>query len=161
MGISEREFRIKRDKTDGLSIAGHFVEQFGGKTVLTLERGLEQPEHPGIPAGRWELKLRREGEKWQEFMFHPRPGSMLLDLSDLLQDGLPLVQVDGRQFILIHPFNRVGESLGCIAPGLKRIGPQESGSGHWEITRSREAMRLIYPDIKEAIQAGRTWLVVG
>lgn len=96
-----------------------------------------------IPAGRYQLKLRREGR------FHQRyaakfPGFHLGML--WLQD------VPGFEYVLIHIGNTDDDTAGCILVGF---GGETNDQGGGKITNSTLAYTSIYPKIAIPLDRGQ------
>jgi hypothetical protein len=112
----------------------------GDKQVYTLEdvgRNVKIPGETRIPAGMYAIKLRKEGG------FHNRYSSIF----GAWHKGMLWLQgVPNFEFILIHMGNTNVDTQGCILVGMSY--------GRDRIGNSRDAYRLIYPEIADAILEG-------
>lgn len=100
-----------------------------------------------IPAGEYEIQLRKEGklnESYsQKYDFHKH-------------GMLWLKNVPGFEWIYIHVGNSEKDTLGCILVGMG----VNLDSGGGTITRSVEAYRLLYPIVSNAILSGEKCSIV-
>lgn len=89
--------------TNGAPTFGTMTMRDGTYIGVTLERPIDDPVHPCIPAGLYCV---------DKAMHHPGEADQYevpeLDTSHL---------VPPRSYIQIHILNRVSQSLGCIGPG--------------------------------------------
>lgn len=96
-----------------------------------------------IPAGRYEITLRREGG------FHQRYAQQFPDI----HKGMLWVRnVPNFEFILIHGGNDHTHTEGCLLVG-DQLTQNITRSGF--LGSSQQAYRRIYPRIAQAIQAGK------
>ena len=86
---------ISKFSTDDGSITGYFMEP---------------PAGVRIPAGTYALRLHGDGERWNAKTFPP-------------VGVLEVVDVPGREAILIHPGNYPRDTHGCLLPG-QSYGPE-------------------------------------
>lgn len=90
-----------------------------------------------IPAGTYEVKLRREGS------FHLRYSQKYPDIH---KGMLHVTNVPNFEFILIHVGNDELDTAGCLLVGLTKAGRA--------IGQSVAAYKKIYPPIAKALLAG-------
>ena len=91
-----------------------------------------------IPAGRYEVVLRREGG------FHMNYAKRFADIH---KGMLHVTGVPNFQFILIHVGNTELDTMGCLLVGLTKVGKT--------IGQSVAAYKKIYPPIAAALTAGQ------
>jgi hypothetical protein len=85
--------------------------------VQTLEDSYNKEKVPGstrIPAGQYEIKLRREGTHFEKYCNHSIP-----EIAELTKRYgiLHLQNVPNFQYVLIHILNTALESQGCLGVG--------------------------------------------
>jgi len=122
-----------------------------GATVGMLRTGgpLEAPDawtlEPAVPvpAGSYELRLRRYGPKYEKYRArYPWNEPGMLELLD----------VPGHTDILIHPGNMPSDTLGCVLVGYGAFC-------YGELAESVEAYRQVYNRVAlELVAGGRAWL---
>lgn len=93
-----------------------------------------------IPDGIYKIGLRTIGG------FHSRYLSQYG--SEFHKGMLQILDVPGFEYILIHAGNTDKDTAGCLLVGMTN----EAGANY--IGKSREAYKLIYPKILQALQAG-------
>lgn len=132
-----------------------------GKQCYILERAASG-DHPRIPAGTYKLGLKPIGAS------HFDNGSKGPDdigkwMGAAHRGMIQVLDVPGRTEILIHPANSAMELLGCLAPGMA-FELSNVGSGNADLTfwldQSRNAYRLIYSPVSDAIIAAGAQLVI-
>lgn len=128
------------------STLGLLFDATAGRKWLcyTLEdkvRETKIPEQTAIPAGEYEITLRREGG------FHNRYSKAF---GDIHRGMLWLRDVPGFEFILIHCGNTIRDTAGCILVG---DGAAQNVTQEGSLTSSQNAYRRIYPPIAKAIEA--------
>lgn len=109
---------------------------------FTLEDGHREEKVKGetrIAQGTYSLALRKEGG------FHKRYQKRFPDIH---QGMIHVQNVPDFEWILIHCGNSPQDTAGCLLVGLACDIKKQS------IGRSRDAYRLIYPPIRDALQAG-------
>lgn len=143
-------FTLKRLAEDDVSTEGQLLDQQGRALCFTLERGPRNPEHPRIVAGTFKMVLRQEG--------HLHAG-YLAEYGPSFHKGMVQFIVPERQYIEFHAANSYTELLGCIAPGSTMTKPI-SAETHWQAVMSRAAYLRVYPNLRDAILAGETFLEV-
>lgn len=139
-------FTERRLANDGVSTVSELLLA-GQRIAFTLEPGPWTPAHPRKPAGRFFLALRREGGIFEDYKRRFGPWF----------DGIPQILVPNRTFIEIHIGNTKEDTEGCSLLGASYEGPMISASRHYEVRRSEEAFRRVYPLLHSAIQEGVTW----
>jgi hypothetical protein len=145
--MPETVFTERRLANDGVSTVSELLLD-GNRLGFTLEPGPFSPGHPRKPAGRYGVSLRRAGGIYENY--RRRFGDWF--------DGIPLLDVPGRAFIEIHIGNTMADTEGCSLLGANYEGPMISASRHYEVRRSEEAFRRIYPMIRDAVSGdGAIW----
>lgn len=139
-------FTERRLANDGVSTVSELLLD-GKRLGFTLEPGPFSPAHPRKSAGRYDLVLRREGGIYLNYK--KRFGDWF--------DGVPQLMVPGRQYIEVHIGNTLSDTEGCSLLGATYEGPLISAGRHYEVRRSEEAFRRIYPLIHSAILEGPCW----
>lgn len=144
MELEVLRFSSQKDSTNGLLFE---ITDIGKKFLCyTLEdehRALKVKGETRIPAGRYEIKLRKEGG------FHSRytkkyPG---------MHKGMLHVQdVPGFEWILIHTGNTDEHTAGCLIIGQSQESNILVPDGF--IGKSVNAYKQIYPPIAKAIEKG-------
>jgi hypothetical protein len=126
-------------------------EMFLDENVLcvTLEPGLNRPEHPAIPSGTYHLTLAKYGEVygWMKntLLKHAATQDEKETAILFLNNGIPLLEnVPGRGGIEIHIGNKEADTLGCTL-----LGTIESGQ---QIQESTAAYFKVYPTLLDYIQ---------
>lgn len=106
---------------------GKLTSRDGKFTCFTLERSVDDPTHPCIPAATYKVKIDEH---------HPgTPGAYRCP---------ELLDVPGRSEIQIHIFNTCDESKGCIGPG-ERLGRdciEDSGAAFRRLMKYLEGASL-------------------
>ena len=95
-----------------------------------------------IPAGDYEVRLRREGGFHERY--RTRYGAMHRGM-------LHIQDVPGFTFILIHCGNTDEDTKGCLLVGTDAI----TRSGEMRVTSSRAAYEKLYPRVVDAAEQGR------
>lgn len=137
-------FSSEHNDTLGLLMAGSPVpgEHFRCFTLEDEGRDEKVPGKTRIPAGRYEIKLRKAGgmngrysERW-----------------DWHRGMLHLQDVPGFEWIYIHPGNRHEHTEGCILVGN---GCQSNIGDDGAVTNSVAAYRTLYLEICSMLARGR------
>lgn len=141
-------FAVIRFADDQYSTIG----ELQGPRCYVLERQATG-DHPRIPDGTYELRLRSIGESHldpvAEQIMGPGGHHGMIEVCD----------VPGRTDILIHWANQASEILGCLATGTSYTHNHAGTHGYW-INESRNAYKRIYPVIAAAIMAGPTTITI-
>ena len=104
--------------------------------------GEKVPGETRIPAGTYQLKLRKEGGKHAEY------GKKFPDFH---QGMLELQDVPGFKFVLIHIGNKDDDTDACLLTGDQASNAQvEEGF----VSQSTQAYKRIYPPIANVLAAG-------
>lgn len=106
---------------------GKLTSRDGQFFCYTLERPVDDPEHPCIPAATYQVTIDTH---------HPGTAGAYRCPE--------LLNVPGRSQIQIHILNRCDESLGCIGPG-ERIGHdciEDSGDAFRRLMKYLEGAAL-------------------
>ena len=97
-----------------------------------------------IPAGRYEIKLRREGGMNARYA-----------AKHLQHDGMLWLQdVPGFEWIYIHIGSTALDTSGCLL-----VGEGRNEDGCW-VHHSRSAYETIYPEIAAAVKDEGAWITV-
>jgi hypothetical protein len=136
MELTLRRFNGSKETTLGLLYVG------GAFQCFTLEDQYQTKKVYGetrIPAGTYEIKLRREGGK------HARYNSKF---SNIHRGMLHITNVEGFSKVLIHIGNRDDDTAGCVLVGdVAHNNVADEGM----ITSSRIAYLRLYPLVADAI----------
>jgi hypothetical protein len=97
-----------------------------------------------IPAGRYEIKLRKEGRLYTEY---------LKRFPEIHKGMLWLQDVPNYQYIYIHCGNRATDTSGCIIVGSKACNDDY-------IIGSEIAYRKIYPLIVQAMEKEKVFITI-
>lgn len=139
-------FTERRLDNDGVSTVSELLLD-GKRLCFTLEPGPYSPAHPRKPSGRFALVLRKEGGIYEKYR---------AKFPDWFV-GIPQIIVPGRSFIEVHMGNTNEDTEGCSLLGAAYERPMVSLSQHYEVRRSQEAYMRVYPQIRDACQAGQCW----
>lgn len=83
-----------------------------------------------IPAGTYILRVR--------------PSKVVEETSGgMYEAGWEVTNVEGRDFIMLHPGNSIDDLEGCIAPGEELSG----WNGRWTVTNSRDTFAWLMDDV--------------
>ena len=143
------DLKVLRFSSEPDSTSGLLVECRGGSTdflCYTLEDEFRDVKIYGetrIPAGKYEIKLRREGG------FHKRYSKKY---SNIHVGMLHVVDVPGFEHILIHTGNTDEHTAGCLILGDTQENNQIVKDGF--VGKSVHAYKRIYPYIAGAIKRG-------
>ena len=145
MKLKVLRFSSEADSTSGLL----FEETDMGLQFLcyTLEderRALKVKGETRIPAGIYNLKLRKEGG------FHQRYSKKYRNMHIGM---LHVTDVPNFEYILIHTGNTDEHSSGCLIVGLSQESNQVLKDGF--VGKSVNAYKRIYPKIAKAIDNGQ------
>ncbi len=111
-------------------------------TLEDEQRAIKVQGETRIPAGTYQVTLRKEGGKHAKYA--AKYGSM--------HKGMLWVRdVPGFEWILIHVGNTDDDTEGCLLVGDSAV---ENVKGEGSIGSSVNAYRRIYPPIAAAIEAG-------
>ena len=138
------EFHLYRQTTTDQSTIGYLA--VGSEVVWTLEDPKRKHKVYGetrIPAGRYKLKLRKEGGMHQRYSQR---------FPDMHQGMIWLQDVPMFEWVYIHIGNTPADTEGCILVGMTR--------GENVIHQSAMAYETIYPRIVKALQNGCSCLVI-
>ncbi len=119
-----------------------------------LEDGYRKVKVKGktrIPAGRYRLKLRKEGG------FHNRYSKRFPRMH---KGMIQITGVDNYKYILVHIGNSHRDTEGCLLVGLKTIPRDKSPTGEFYLQSSTVAYKKVYPILLRAILAGDTYLEI-
>jgi len=150
------DFILQRQNSDGQSIIGRLRDGAATTLCWTLEPGTARAEHPGIMAGSYPMRLRTVGQKDKDYRgyYDKRFGP------DWHKGMVEIYAVPGRSAIELHIGNTIADTLGCMLVGTRPLQPPGNGSGHWEVEQSRAAYERVYPNLRDAILAGDTRLIL-
>ena len=143
------DLKVLRFSSEPDSTSGLLVECRGDSTdflCYTLEDEFRDVKIYGetrIPAGKYEIKLRREGG------FHKRYSKKY---SNIHVGMLHVVDVPGFEYILIHTGNTDEHTAGCLILGDTQENNQIVKDGF--VGKSVHAYKRIYPYISGAIKRG-------
>ena len=145
MKLEVLRFSSQADSTSGLL----FQVEDGVKHFLcyTLEDEYRASKVKGetrIPAGKYNIKLRKEGG------FHQKYSKRY---SDFHRGMLHIVDVPGFEYILIHTGNTDEHTAGCLIVGDSQENNTLLRNGF--IGKSVNAYKRIYPSIAAAIGRGQ------
>lgn len=136
---------VRRRHDDGEATIGsmHINGECECDTLEDQWQPVKVPGETRIPAGRYELELKRIGES--------RFDDRAIDkLGDMHKGMIRLKDVPGFTEVLIHWGNFEKDTAGCILVG---IGEGKDPHGHHMIKNSWTAYRKIYPKIAKALRA--------
>jgi hypothetical protein len=143
---------VQRSEGDPLVYTpGTLTGDDGTLLCVTLEPGLNRPQHPAIPSGTYNLTVQKFGEvyTWMKKDLASRASTMeqRAIASSFAQNGVPLLMyVAGRGGIEIHIGNTEKDTLGCTL-----LGDQDMDNG--SIISSTAAYFRVYPIILGYIQS--------
>lgn len=144
------QLSINRHRKSGESLCGELLVN-GSLQCLTLEwitRAEKIPGKTGIPAGRYQLLPRREGE-------------MHLSYSARFDENHPMLwlqDVPGFEYVYIHIGNQLADSAGCILVGANTGLNYDS---NYLLKNSTIAYRALHKKITAAWDKGEeVWLEV-
>jgi hypothetical protein len=150
MSGGPQNFDLLRLDEDGRSSIARLQNPGGQLLCYGLEPGPAREPHPWIPPGRYELKLRTQGQKHMDYAKHYAASFGIGWHKGMVEiSGVPL-----REAIEFHCGNTVADTLGCILSGESFLAPPGNGSGHYEVMRSRSAYERVYPILRNAILDG-------
>lgn len=92
-----------------------------------------------IPAGLYDVKLRKEGG------FHERYKQRFPDMH---RGMLHITDIVGFQYVLIHIGNTDDDTAGCILVGL------DVDRHNFILRRSTQAYKALYPMVRDALERG-------
>lgn len=142
-----QSFKLNRFEETSLSTWGDFYAPDQATPICQiLERGAQNPAHPRIPAGIYEIGRKPLGASHFDGEFKTLIGA---DYKGILL----LPNVPGRSNIEIHTANIVQQLEGCLATGGK-ITKDDHGDFAIEGGTSKPAYAHIYPLISAAIDNG-------
>lgn len=122
-------YRLDRVKQNHQGVAGYLYRN-DTLVCATLEPPLTRDKHPAIPTGTYPL----------HYTMSPR-----------LKVMTPrLMEVPGRDGILIHAGNRIEDTDGCILVGMKWA----YGESGFFLAQSRSAREIVYGMVREDTYKG-------
>jgi hypothetical protein len=140
---------LRIDSQENVTIGGLYLLAPRKFLCFTLEdeaRDVKVAGETRIPAGRYQIKLRTEGQ------FHQRYS---MRFPSFHRGMLWLQDVPNFEYILIHIGNGGDDTAGCVLVGDTAL-PRVQQIGGSEV-----AYRRIYPPIAEVLLAGReAWITV-
>ena len=139
-------FTERRLAHDGLSTVSELLLN-GQRLCFTLEPG-PGSSPPRKAAGKYPLVLRRAGGIYQDYRKR---------FPSALFDGIPQIVVPGRDYIEVHIGNTLNDTEGCSLLGASCESPRQSAGQHYEVRRSEEAFRRVYPMLRDACKLGDCW----
>jgi hypothetical protein len=144
------DFKLIRIAQDSVSTRGVITDHLDMAICQTLERAAAG-DHPRIPAGRYPIRFKKIGTSHFDAAYQKIIGLGYIGMPQLLN-------VPGRDQILIHCGNTYKDSLGCIEAG-GQIVPSTEG---FKIVggTSQPAYRHLYPILEKAVRAGDVFLTV-
>ncbi len=140
------ELLLERISSAQESTIGTLFAKSGDKLhflCFTIEdeyRAVKVKSETRIPAGRYELGLRKEGG------FHTRYSKLF---GGIHRGMLHLQSVPGFEFILIHCGNSDADSAGCILLG---DNAWQNITARGVISASQPCYKRVYPDIAAALE---------
>ncbi len=141
MELTLQRFNRGSDSTTGLlSIGRGAAAYFHSFSCEDEARHIKVMNETRIPAGRYEIKFRKEGG------FHQRYRAKYPDTH---KGMLWLQDVPGFTFIYIHPGNTEADTSGCILPGYNTSTDTLNGGG--SVGRSVDAYLNLYGLVSEAL----------
>ena len=126
--ISDDDSTVSRIFVDGRYVCFGLEDEYRDKKV---------PKETRIPAGRYPVRLRKEGG------FHERYSERY---GEMHQGMLHIQDVDGFTFVLIHTGNTDEDTAGCLLVGETA----NTSIGDMSVGSSRNAYRKLYPMVVDA-----------
>jgi hypothetical protein len=114
----------------------------GKELCFTLEDMVRTDKMYGetcIPLGTYEIKLRKAGKMYQDYLKDAR-------VKDFFKGSLHITNIPSYEYVLIHIGNTKKDTLGCILVGMHPSVDRIDGS--------TDAYTLIYPIILDALESG-------
>ena len=140
MDIDVLRFNNGEDSTNGLL----FIDgKFECYTLEDEHRDSKVRGETRIPAGEYDIKLRKEGG------FHAKYSKRFSDIHDGM---LHIVDVPGFEYILIHAGNTDEHTAGCLLVGDSQENNNLVKDGF--IGKSTQAYKRVYKKVIEAINNG-------
>jgi len=140
MDIDVLRFNNGEDSTNGLL----FIDgKFECYTLEDEHRDSKVRGETRIPAGEYDIKLRKEGG------FHAKYSKRFSDIHDGM---LHIVNVPGFEYILIHAGNTDEHTAGCLLVGDSQENNNLVKDGF--IGKSTQAYKRVYKKVIEAINNG-------
>ena len=147
------EFNMYRYDSGNDSTLGKMFDPLDNGLCYTCEdehRDVKVMHETRIPAGRYEIKLRKAGS------IHPRYQQKFPEIH---KGMLWLQDVPEFEWIYIHLGNTDDHSSGCILTGSQPLPDEENGGGR--VADSTSAYLKVYPMMANAIEDGhRVFLTV-
>ena len=140
MDIDVLRFNNGEDSTNGLL----FIDgKFECYTLEDEHRDSKVRGETRIPAGEYDIKLRKEGG------FHAKYSKRFSDIHDGM---LHIVNIPGFEYILIHAGNTDEHTAGCLLVGDSQENNNLVKDGF--IGKSTQAYKRVYKKVIEAINNG-------
>jgi hypothetical protein len=140
MEIDVLRFNDGEDSTNGLLFINGKFECY---TLEDEHRDSKVRGETRIPAGEYDIKLRKEGG------FHAKYSKRFSDIHDGM---LHIVDVPGFEYILIHAGNTDEHTAGCLLVGDSQENNNLIKDGF--IGKSTQAYKRVYKKVIEAINNG-------
>lgn len=143
-------YKLMRYSSGGVSTLGILMTEQNEFKCFTLEdeyRKVKVADHTRIPAGTYEIKLRKDGGMNRKYATkYPYHKGMLW-----LQD------VPDFSWIYIHVGNLHSHSSGCILVG---DGATQNISGSGSVTKSVKAYERVYKEIAQKLETDKVFIDV-
>jgi len=144
MKLKVLRFSSQEDSTSGLLfLDGDLGLEFLCYTLEDEQRSLKVKGETRVPAGTYQISLRKEGG------FHQKYGKRY---GGLHKGMLHVTNVPNFEFILIHTGNTDEHTAGCLLVGDSQENNVIVKDGF--IGKSSNAYKRIYPDIAKALEEG-------
>ncbi|MEL6627266.1 MAG: DUF5675 family protein [Bacteroidota bacterium] len=147
----DMQLQVIRYSSGTQSTLGMLLDVTDGRKFLayTLEDEFREAKEHGktrIPAGTYEIKLRKEGG------FHSRY-SKKAGIKSIHKGMLHVTNVENFKFILIHIGNDDDDTEGCLLVADSAV---QNIDQEGRITNSTKAYKRVYPPIANALEEGKT-----
>ncbi|WP_455363607.1 DUF5675 family protein [[Eubacterium] cellulosolvens] len=145
MELTLKRFSGGEEATLGLIFAN------GSFFCYSLEDQFNEPKIPGetrIPAGRYQIKLRKEGGMTKRYAAR---------FPDIHRGMLWLQDVPDFTFVYLHTGNTDDHSEGCILVG---DGQVQNVTERGQVTSSVAAYRRLYEAIIDALSREEVWITI-
>ena len=146
-----KSYRLWRFSSGAVSTIGVLMagdpalgKSFRCFTLEDEQRAIKVPEHTRIPAGNYEIKLRKAGMVYQEYK---------KKYSWHNKGMLHLQNVPNFEWIYIHSGNRHSHTAGCILVGDGLLSNRPN-VGEGFVSYSVQAYQQIYEEMTAHIEAG-------
>ena len=144
MDFEVARYYSHRDFTLGLLFCLGPDRRFLAYTLEDEHRDEKLPGETCIPAGRYKLALRRHGGFHARYLSRHGPAWH--------RGMIEVCDVPGFSDILIHVGNTDRDTAGCLLVGTGT----DSRKGF--VGNSTDAYRLVYPVLRDAVEAGESWI---